>query len=41
MNERGIIGAVVFTFTADGKQSNGNQAEIMFRGELMYNVTVV
>ncbi|ROL40811.1 Transcription factor E2-alpha [Anabarilius grahami] len=36
VNERGII--VVFTSTADGKQSDGTQAEIVFMDELMYSV---
>lgn len=34
MNEGGIMGVVVFTSTADEKQSDGTQGEIMFIDEI-------
>lgn len=36
MSKRGIMGVVLFTFTANGKKSDGTQAELMFMGELIY-----
>lgn len=35
MNEHGIMRGIIFTSTADGKQS-GTQTEIVFVDELMY-----
>jgi len=39
VNERGIMGVVVFTSTADGKQSKGTRAQIMFMDELSAKLT--